>query len=466
MIRLLALSGFVYQSAAAIVLIFALSHILPPSEYIIFSLALASSQLLCVFMFEWLQLAGVRFLAAARGEDAVRLRSSLAAASLLSAVVLVSVGSVASLASTLAPEIVALGLGLAVLQGLADLQFMVIRVSDRLGTAALLLILRASLLLTGAIAGALFRGTSTATLFGIVSAQAAALAIGWICHPTSLQRVPYGALQTDFANFSRYGMLAAGASVIHLSVPVTIRFIIVSGLAAAGPAATAGFSMAFDLLQRPFAVLVAAIHAVNYPEVVVQFEHGTNHESRQATARLFDFILCATIVMLGGLVGFLPDAGHFFVPADVLAGFLGAGPMAAAFYFLHTHLQSTLAVIPHLKKTAIRLVVVAACQLMLVSLCSATAAALGLSPAAVIASAAIATAIVILFASGPTVRYGVVPNWLLTLATSVAAILIGAFGTVPSEPMVWLAGKIAVSAAAVALIAWQGDFLAPPRRSD
>src|SRR5258708_13006775 len=80
MIRLLALVSYVYQSAAAIILIFAISHVLPPADYTSFSLVLASSQLLSVLMFEWLQLAGLRFLAAAKGEDAAGLRWSLFAA--------------------------------------------------------------------------------------------------------------------------------------------------------------------------------------------------------------------------------------------------------------------------------------------------------------------------------------------------------------------------------------------------
>jgi hypothetical protein len=115
MIRLLALVGYIYQSATAIILIFAVSHILLPAHYTSFSLALASSQLLCVLMFEWLQLAGVRFLAAAKGEDAAKLRFSLFAAGLLSALALISFGGVASLASTLAPRVVILGLALSVL---------------------------------------------------------------------------------------------------------------------------------------------------------------------------------------------------------------------------------------------------------------------------------------------------------------------------------------------------------------
>lgn len=108
MTRLLAMAGYVYQSAAAIILIFAISHLLPAADYTSFSLALASSQLLCVLMFEWLQLAGLRFLAAAGENEAARLRWSLFAAGLSSAGALVVVGSCASVASALLTGIIAL----------------------------------------------------------------------------------------------------------------------------------------------------------------------------------------------------------------------------------------------------------------------------------------------------------------------------------------------------------------------
>jgi hypothetical protein len=343
--------------------------------------------------------------------------------------------------------------------------FMAIRVSDRLGTASSLLILRASLLLVGAVAGASIYGTAEATLLGIVCGHATSLIAGLFAHRTPLRRVSHRAMLTDWMDFSRYGMLAAGASVIHLSVPVMIRFIVVSSLGAAAPTGTAAFSMAIDLLQRPFSVLVAAIHTVSYPEVVIQFERGTDDEARRATSRLLDFILCATIVMLGGLIGFLPDASRLFVPTDLLTNFLTVAPSAAVFYFLHTHLQGTLAVIPHLRKSATRLVIVATCQLALVSVVSSVAAVLGLSTAAQVASAALATGIVILCGSGPIIRFGVTPRWLLAGVSTVAAILIGAFAAVPSEPVLWLAGKIVISATAVALVTWQGEFLSA-RRED
>ena len=70
MIRALAMLSYVYQSASALVLIVCLSHLLPAEVYITVSLVLASAQLGGVLAFEWIQLAGVRYLASATEETA------------------------------------------------------------------------------------------------------------------------------------------------------------------------------------------------------------------------------------------------------------------------------------------------------------------------------------------------------------------------------------------------------------
>lgn len=462
MTRLLAMAGYFYQSAAAIILIFAISHLLPAADYTNFSLALASSQLLCVLMFEWLQLAGLRFLAAARENEAARLRWSLFAAGLSSAGALIVVGSCASLASVLPTGIVALGLGISVLQGLTDLYFLSVRLSDRLGIASLLLALRATALLTGAAAGAASSGTAEAALLGVAAGHTLGLLAGLVAYRTPLDRPSLRTMLADWKDFSRYGMLAAGASVIHLSVPVLLRVIVIGRLGATG--AGAGFSIALDLLQRPFWVLNAAIHTVSYPEVVNDFEHGTSAKSVQSARRMFEFMICTTLVLLGGLVGFIPDAARILVPRESLDGFLQTAPAIAAFYFLHTHLQATIAVVPHLEKLATRLVLVAAGQLALVVALSLVAVSAGLSPRGAVGCASLATLATILAALGPTLRFEAFPRWSLVMQALVAAILIGSLGSMPTEPAAWLTGKIMIAALATAIIAWRGDFLMLARR--
>src|SRR5258708_13816280 len=160
-------------------------------------------------MFEWLQLAGLRFLAVEKGEDAAGLRWSLFAAGLLSSLALVLVGGAASLTSTLAPRIVVLGLAVAALQGIVDMYFMMIRLSDRLGTAALLLVLRASLLLAGAVCGAGLYKTSEATLLAIVFGHAAALVAGFVVYRTPVRKGSPPKRCGDWAEFLRYRTRAA-----------------------------------------------------------------------------------------------------------------------------------------------------------------------------------------------------------------------------------------------------------------
>jgi len=462
MTRLFALVSYAYQSVVAIALIFAVSHILAPAAYTAFSLAVASSQLLCVLMFEWLQLAGVRFLAPARGGDAARLRWSLLVGAGMSAVGLLLVGGLAGLASPLSPALVVIGLALAILQGFADLQFMMVRVAGRLGAASLLMIVRASLLLVGGVAGA-FRGDAAPALLGLACAQGIGLVLGWLAHASSLQIAPRDLLKTHLAGFCRYGMVAAGASVIHLSVPVMLRFLVIGRIGDSG-LASAGFSMALDVLQRPFNVLVAAIHTVNYPDVVIQFEHGTKESARTTAARLFEFEICSTALMLGGIIAFLPDAGRLFVPGGILPSFLLTAPAATAFYFLHTQLQTTVAVVPHLQKSALRLVVIATFQLLATAAIAASALALGATPAETIALAACATASIILLAGKPTLQFGATPRPLLMGVTAAGTTLIGALSALPSYSLAWLLGKVALAGILTAIIAWQGDLLMTGKR--
>lgn len=463
MTRLFAVAGYVYQSAAAIILIFAISHLLPAADYTNFSLAMASSQLLCVLMFEWLQLAGLRFLAAAKEGEAARLRWSLFAAGLLSAGALVVVGSCASFVSGLAPGLVALGLSVAVLQGLTDLYFLSVRLSDRLGAASFLMAWRATALLAGAVAGGTISGTAEATLFGVASGHLLGLSSGLVAYRTPLHRASRKLMLADWRDFSRYGMAAAGASVIHLSVPVLLRIMVIGRLGATG--AGAGFSMSLDLLQRPFWVLNAAIHTVSYPDVVNDFERGSVATSVQSTRRMFEFMICTTLVLLGGLVAFIPDAARILVPQESLDGFLATAPSVAVFYFLHTHLQATVAVVPHLEKLATRLVIVAAGQLALVMAFSLIAVSAGLSPRGAVASASIATLAAILAALGPTLRFAAFPRWSLIIQALAAAILIASLCCAPTQPAAWLAAKIIIAAIATGVIGWNGNFLMLARRN-
>lgn len=458
MFRLLALGSYFYQSLVAILLILALSHVLEPASYTTYSLTVAVSQLAAVVAFEWLQLAGQRFLSSSQGDETPRLQSSLITALALSIAALIAAAGLALLSGRITLPLIATGLAVTIAQGTVDLHYMMIRVSGRLPSASMLMIFRATFLLVGAIAGAKLHGTAEAALAGILVGHALGLVLGSLIDRTLLHWSPRIARKSDLSAFARYGMLASGASVVHLSVPIMMRFMIVDRFGI-GSSASAGFSMAIDLLQRPFSVLLSAIHTISFPEVVLRYDTGTRRDAQQAVAGLFELAFCSTALMLGGLIAFIPDAATFFVPPALAASFLAATPSVATFYFLHTHLQATLALVPHLQKAALRLILIAVGQLALISGLVLASSLANLTPTTALASAALATALVILATCAPTIRFGAYPRPGLVLLTTVGAAVIGGLAASPSEPSAWLVGKIVIAAVITLIIVWFGDFL-------
>ena len=132
---------------------------------------------------------------------------------------------------------------------------------------------------------------------------------------------------------------------------------------------------------------------------------------------------------------------------------------------MHCHLQSTLAIAPHLTKSATRLVVVAFCQLLLVLAVAVPTQAVTGTPTYVLIGAILATTIVIVLAAGPMIRFGATPRWGLLAASLAGGAFIGAFSAVPSTSVIWLVVKIVAAAAIVALLAWKGRFLEAPGSS-
>ena len=469
MIRALAMLSYVYQSATALVLIVCLSHLLPAEVYITVSLVLASAQLAGVLAFEWIQLAGVRYLASATQETAARLRVSLFLADLLGAAALTVAALALAVLLHLSPatlpgdlgsggSLVLLGLGIAVAQGLTDLALSMVRVGGRLGRAAALMLLRASALLVGTVAGAWLEGSARGALAGHLAGHAASLVLLLATHAYLLRGASWRLRGADLARFSRYGMPAAAASVTHLTVPVAIRYLVV-GWSAGDPGVAAAASLALDLLQRPFSVLVAAIHVVHYPEVVAAHDRAAPPAARAATAHLLAFILCASAIMLGGLIAFLPEAGHLLVKAGWQADFVRVGAGATVFFFLHTQIQTTLAVVPQLQEHTARLIAVAAGQLAAVAILVLAGVRLGASPRDALLLAAVGTALACLCAAGPTLAYGAVPKGRVVGASVLGAALIGATALHTDAGLVWLGARIALSAGIVAGVAWAGDFL-------
>jgi hypothetical protein len=354
--------------------------------------------------------------------------------------------------------LVALAFCVALFQGLTELQFTVIRISGRLGLAAALMALRATGLILGAGAGAVLFGTAQAVMIGLLFGQIAAGAAAAILDGSLRAWSPRRGAVTDLRDLGRYGVPAAGGAVLFLAALVVVRFVVVGRLGAASDEGAA-FSMAYDLLQRPFNVLVAAIYIVTYPDVVSAYERGSLADARRGVSHLLEFVFCTTIIMLAGLVGFLPDIAWLFVPRPLLASFLAFSSAVALFTFASTHVQVSGVLVLLLKKETKRLFFIALGQLAMAPTLVWLSLTSGLGVEAALGVAVAGTLVWMGATSGPTLRFGAYPRAGLSFGAIGGAAVIAASALLPYDSLPWLTAKMAIALTVTALIAWAGDFL-------
>jgi hypothetical protein len=263
----------------------------------------------------------------------------------------------------------------------------------------------------------------------------------------------------DIAALASYGMAASFASVLFLGVNICVRIFIIRSLGITSPAA-AGFSMAYDLLQRPFSVVIAAFHMVAYPEVVASHEQGSQKEAQHAVSYLFELFLCPTILLLGTLIALLPDVAFLVVPADRLNDFLAFAPAACVFGFASVHLQMTGAVVPHLLRTPRRLIATAIGQFLGVGAIMAGGMAAGMQPTTTLMAAGVGTLLWMAAMAGQTWRFGALPRAGLILASALAGLIIVAIGWLPVSPLAQFVVKTGLAISFAAAIAYYGNFFA------
>jgi O-antigen/teichoic acid export membrane protein len=463
MTKLFVMGGYLYQSIAAIGLVFAVSHLVDSASYTVFSLVFALSQFIAVLAFEWLQIAGTRFLAGADAGEKTRLRSAVFSAFGLSAVALLAAAPVAFHFTAARPLTAALALGVAIAQSLADLLLTMLRVDNRLVPSAGLAIFRASCLVTLATLGAWLHPFAEGALAGMLLAQLCGIAAVGLYDRRLVRWNWRETHRSDLLAYCRYGMRAAAASVMHLAASVSMRFLIVGRL---GPSSAdaAGFSLAFDLLQRPFSVLVAAVHMVSFPEVAAKYDRASPEEAKAATARLFEFLLCSTALLMAGMIAFTADVAWLVVPAPTLPAFLLVAPAVTFLAFVNTHLQVTGAVVIHLQKRTERLVLVALGQLLVTVPSCWLVLAQGGSAATAIGVASGATLLWGFAMAAPTIRFGAIPDLGLVAACGAAAAAVFSLGWISPDPWPLFAAKIAAAGALTFFVLWRGRFLHPAER--
>lgn len=321
MAKIVALAAYFYQAAVAFGLLVVVAHWLAPADYSAYSLFISISQFAAIFCFEWIRFACSRFYPGLPGSEAgerAALKREFAACALLciaAAAVAIPFG---------VPWPVALvGSLVAIFQGASDLHLTMLRFRQEFRSFSRLQGSRATILALGTLGGALVAPTFLSTVggllagYGVYTLLAVALTRG--------SRVE--SAQFDVALLRKhfvYGSVAAGASVVGLLAPLGLKSILTAALGAGG---AAGALLSLDLLQRPFVLIVSALQAIQYPDVVSLFDRdGETAALRARLGAYYSLLTGFTLMTAAGIFALLQPVGLFVIAPALRAGFLDAAP--------------------------------------------------------------------------------------------------------------------------------------------
>jgi O-antigen/teichoic acid export membrane protein len=322
MAKIVALAAYFYQAAVAFGLLIAVAHLLSPADYAAYSLFISISQFAAIFCFEWIRFACSRFYPGQReGSEAAERKALTVEFSACAVICILAAG--ASIVFGVPPEIALLGGLVAVLQGASDLHLTMLRFRQQFRAFSRLQGSRATILAVGTLAGAAVSPTFTFTVAGLLA--------GYVGYSLLAFLLTRGVLQ-ETASFDKtlvrkhfvYGSVAAGASVVGILAPLGLKSILTASLGAEG---AAGALLALDLLQRPFILIVSALQAIQYPDVVAHYDReGETPALRRRLGEYYSLLTGFTLMTAAGIFALLQPVGYFVVSAGLRDGFLAAAP--------------------------------------------------------------------------------------------------------------------------------------------
>ena len=361
--KFLAILAYAYQAFATLALVFCIGYLLPVSDYGRYSLVVATAQAVAVFAFDWIRQAATRFCANMGRADAELRKQTILVTFFIASFALFLVGVLAVLLGVANRSEISLGIVVALMMGATDLQLVFLRVQGSFSKFSVLQTLRASFLLACSCLFAWWIGSSVGALLGLTVGYVLTFGLFVGVSPSWWRIRPAFARMELFKNMARYGTSAAAASVVGLQVPLLLRWVAKSVMPLE---AFAGFSLAMDILQKPFALVTTAIGGVLSPAVIVFFEENPNAYSKKLK-RLYEMQFWAVLLVLGGAVALLPDVSAIFVKAGLREGLLSSAVSVGLIFAIHTLIQTTIAIPGHLLKAGRRLVLNALVELGLVA---------------------------------------------------------------------------------------------------
>lgn len=263
--QIAALGAYVYQAVLALGLLLLVSRILPAQDFTHYSLFVTISQFGSIAAFEWLRFSCSRFYP---GTDEAAQRSVILYAFMVcAALCLLAGGGVFAFGAT-SIGIAVGGALVAVFQGGSELHLTMLRFRQDFRLFSVLQAARASALAIGTVCGTLLAPTLAGAVSGMLAAYLAyAMLARLLGGPLAegLQRPQRRLLVKHLT----YGGVSAGASVAGILAPLGLKAFLTAVIGAQG---AAGALLALDLLQRPFVMVVSALHAIRYPELVASFD--------------------------------------------------------------------------------------------------------------------------------------------------------------------------------------------------
>lgn len=361
MAKLAALVSYAYQALLAFGSLLIIARLLGAAEYSVYSIFIATTQLAAIGSFEWIRFAASRFYPGADQDSERAQRGTIFGEFLLSLLVCAVIIAVAALLGFLSLQLAILGLLVIVLQGWTDLHLTMLRFRDEMVAFSWLQGLRATSVAAGAVVGALLLKSAVGAMYGLTIGYTGVTLLAWV-HARQHRRLR-GTWSAAVARAHvHYGSASAMASVIGLTAPLGLRFVLQGafGIAAAGPL------LAIDLCQRPFVLVLAAVHGIQYPALVRAYD--SKADSFAATCGTYYALLVTLALLAGGAVAaILPLLATWMVPPEMQAAFMSTSAALLLVFLLRAITQNVFTTPAHLTRDlrAITLLAVADAALLI-----------------------------------------------------------------------------------------------------
>ncbi len=423
MSKALAFLSYGVNAGVMLVVALILAKSLKASEYSHYSFAVATSQTLSVCLFEWLRLSATRYYPGPDPAGTKTLREAFLGgqhvlsfcAIAFSIVVGLIVGDISSLLVT----------AYAVLQGFVDLQFTMLRFDAQLRLFSKLQTFRGIIALILVVSAALFFRNANAALIGGMLANVLTIASLEFTRPGFVLAAPSFSHIATLREMAKYGISAAAAGGLYQFGPFLLRCAAFRG---ASDVSYAAFSLVADLMQRPYNVVLNALNGVFFPDAVREHDQSPRSD-RLALRLLYAIQVWCLLMIFGCAMAFRNELMPLLVKSELLPSVLAVFPFLSAFFLMHSMVQTTSALVLHLNRAGLQLILQAAIELGSIAALAAVWTnfiAVGIVP---VACGGMLGALIGFLSTIPTWR--TVPcrlpwaSWTAALVTTLLLVLIG-----------------------------------------